>query len=164
MVLCTNKRIIFELIINCTTVMKTKSRFSQNVYAISDRIWCDKYLRHTTTEKYVVFAWLRYLTEQNGWNKVLEIEIPRLVNFFLNPFIAFPYYCSIWRRCCGDHMRPHCVRMASSWRPRRPHCAVTALPLRTHCAHTALIQIAVGTLSHGAHFVHAQRARRGMAS
>ena len=61
-------------------------------------------------------------------------------------------------------MRPHCVRTASSWRPRRPHCAVTALPLRTHGVHTALIQIAVGTPSHGAHFVHAQSARRGMAS
>ena len=25
---------------------------SRNVYAISDRIWCNKNLRHTTTEKY----------------------------------------------------------------------------------------------------------------
>ena len=32
--------------------MKTNSRFSRNVYAISDRIWCNKHLRHTTTEKY----------------------------------------------------------------------------------------------------------------
>ena len=32
--------------------MKTNSRFLRNVYAISDRIWCDKHLRHTTTEKY----------------------------------------------------------------------------------------------------------------
>ena len=38
MVLFTNKRIIFELIINCTVVMKTKSRFSRNVFAISDRM------------------------------------------------------------------------------------------------------------------------------
>ena len=28
------------------------SPFSRNVYAISDRIWCNKHLRHTTTEKY----------------------------------------------------------------------------------------------------------------
>ena len=28
------------------------SRFSRNVYAINDRIWCYKHLRHTTTEKY----------------------------------------------------------------------------------------------------------------
>ena len=81
-------------------------------------------------------------------NKVLENEILRFVHFY--PFIAFPYYCSIWRRSCGDHMGPRCVRTASWWRPRRPHCAVTALPLRTHCVHTALIQIAVGTPSHGA--------------
>ena len=32
--------------------MKTNSRFSQNVYALSDRIWCNKHLSHTTTEKY----------------------------------------------------------------------------------------------------------------
>ena len=32
--------------------MKTNSRFSRNVYAISDRIWCNKHLKHTTTEKY----------------------------------------------------------------------------------------------------------------
>ena len=41
---------IFALIINCTIIMKTNSRFSRNVYAISDRIWCNKHLRHTTTE------------------------------------------------------------------------------------------------------------------
>ena len=27
------------------------SRFSRNVYTISDRIWCNKHLRHATTEK-----------------------------------------------------------------------------------------------------------------
>ena len=32
--------------------MKTNSRFSRNVYAICKRIWCNKHLRHTTTEKY----------------------------------------------------------------------------------------------------------------
>ena len=32
--------------------MKTNSLFSLNAYAISDRIWCNKHLRHTTTEKY----------------------------------------------------------------------------------------------------------------
>ena len=93
-------------------------------------------------------------------NKVLEIEIPRFVNVFLIPSL----HSHIIVVNGGDHMRPHCVRTASSWRPRRPHCAVTALPLRTHGIHTALIQIAVGTPSHGAHFVHAQSARHGMAS
>ena len=33
-------------------IMKTNSRFSRNVYAISNRIWCNKHLRPTTTEKY----------------------------------------------------------------------------------------------------------------
>ena len=32
--------------------MKTNSRFSRNVYAMSNRISCKKHLRHTTTEKY----------------------------------------------------------------------------------------------------------------
>ena len=31
---------------------ETNSRFSRNVYAIGDRIWCNKHIRHTTTEKY----------------------------------------------------------------------------------------------------------------
>ena len=43
---------LFALIINCTILMKTKSRFSWNVYTISDKILCNKHLRHTTTEKY----------------------------------------------------------------------------------------------------------------
>ena len=43
---------LFALIINCTIIMKTNSRFSRNVYAISDRILCNKHPRHTTTEKY----------------------------------------------------------------------------------------------------------------
>ena len=33
-------------------IMKTNSRFSRNVYAISNRVWCDKHLRHTTTQAY----------------------------------------------------------------------------------------------------------------
>ena len=41
---------IFELIINCKIIMKTNSRFSRKVYAISDRIWCNKHV--TTAEKY----------------------------------------------------------------------------------------------------------------
>ena len=32
--------------------MKTDSWFTQNVYAINNIIWCNKHLRHTTTEKY----------------------------------------------------------------------------------------------------------------
>ena len=51
--ICKPKRIqLFLLILNCTIVMKTQSRFFPNVYAISDRIWCNTHLRHTPTEKY----------------------------------------------------------------------------------------------------------------
>ena len=41
-----------RLCINCTILMKTNSRFSRNVYTISDKIWCNKHLRRTTAEKY----------------------------------------------------------------------------------------------------------------
>ena len=45
--ICKPKRIrLFELIINCTIIMKTKSRFSRTVYAITDRMWCNKHLKH----------------------------------------------------------------------------------------------------------------------
>ena len=38
------KRIrLFALITNCTIIMKTNSRFSRNVYAISNRILCNKH-------------------------------------------------------------------------------------------------------------------------
>ena len=51
--ICKPKHIrIFALILNCTIIMKTNSQFSRNVYAISDGIWCNKHLRHTTMEKY----------------------------------------------------------------------------------------------------------------
>ena len=51
--ICKPKRIrLFALIINCTILMKTNLRFSRIVYTISERIWCNKHLRHTTTEKY----------------------------------------------------------------------------------------------------------------
>ena len=43
---------LFALIINCIIIMKTKARFSPNVYATSDKIWCNKHLRHTATDKY----------------------------------------------------------------------------------------------------------------
>ena len=51
--ICKPKRIrLFAFIINSTILMKTNFRFSRNVFTISDRIWCNKHLRHTTTEKY----------------------------------------------------------------------------------------------------------------
>ena len=46
------KATVFTLVINCTILMKANSHFSRNVYTISDRIWCNKHLRQTTTKKY----------------------------------------------------------------------------------------------------------------
>ena len=153
------KRIrIFELIMNCTITMKTKSRFSRNVYAISDRIWCNRHLRHTATD----ICGIRLIAIFNR-TKWLKIRFWKLKFWDLS--ILYPSLHSRFIAvCCGVLAAIICVPAACARRPRRPHCAVTALPLRTHCVHTALIQIAVGTPSHGAHFVHAQSARRGMAS
>ena len=54
---CKPKRIrLFALIINCAMIMKNKSRFSQNVYAISDRIWCNKHLKYTNTENIIIMG------------------------------------------------------------------------------------------------------------
>ena len=37
-------------------MVMTKSQFSRNVYAIRDRIWCNKHLRHTTTENMITMG------------------------------------------------------------------------------------------------------------
>ena len=52
MIFKTNRFRLFALIINCTIMIKTNSRFSRNVYAIRNRIWCNNHLRQTTTETY----------------------------------------------------------------------------------------------------------------
>ena len=114
--------------------MKTKSRFSRNVYAISDRIWCNKHLRHTTTEKYVVFAWLRYLPNKMAENKVLEIEIPRFVNVFLIPSLhsrTIVVYGGVLAAII-------CVATACARRPRGALGDLTALLLRCRCEPTAI--------------------------
>ena len=52
--ICKPNRIrLFALIINCIVIMKTKSPFPWNICAIRDRIWCNKHLRHTTTENMI---------------------------------------------------------------------------------------------------------------
>ena len=57
MLYCKPKRIrLLELIINCTIIIETKPRLSRNIYAISDRIWCNKHLRHTTTENMITMG------------------------------------------------------------------------------------------------------------
>ena len=45
---------LFALIINCTIIVKTKSRFSQNIYAISDRIWCKTNISGTQPRKNMI--------------------------------------------------------------------------------------------------------------
>ena len=118
---------IFELIINWIIVTKTKSRFSRNVYAINDRIWCNKQLRHTTTEKYVVFA-----KNKMAENKVLEIEISRFVNVF------FPSLHSRIIVVYGGVLAAIiCVPTACARRPRGAPGDLTALLLRCRCEPTA---------------------------
>ena len=83
MVLCTNKRIIFELILKLHNSNGNKIPVSRNVCAISDRMWCNKHLRHTTTENMWYSPDCDIQSNKMAENKVLEIEIPRFVNVFL---------------------------------------------------------------------------------
>ena len=51
--ICKPKRVkLFALIIIRTIIMNTKSWSSRNAYAMSDKIWYNKHLRHQATEKY----------------------------------------------------------------------------------------------------------------
>ena len=69
------KRIrLFALIIHCTIITKTNSRFYRNVYAISDRIWCNKHLRHTTTKK----------CDNNGKSGYFRVDDDHNAHFIVN--------------------------------------------------------------------------------
>ena len=54
--ICKPKSIrLFAHIINHTIILKIP-RFSRNVYAISDRIWCNKHPRHIITENVITMG------------------------------------------------------------------------------------------------------------
>ena len=55
--------------------MKTNSRFSRNTYAISDRIWWNKHLRHTTTEKY----------DHNGKGGYFRFDDDNNTSYYITP-------------------------------------------------------------------------------
>ena len=78
--------------------MKTKSRFSRNVYAISDRIWCNRHLRHTATEKYDnngKGGYLRFDDDNNmSYRYILSITCTKMGQ--LNTYN--PIYCNETRR------------------------------------------------------------------
>ena len=85
------KRIrIFALIIPCTIIMETKSRYTQNVYAISDRTWCNKHLRHTTTENIIMgtvdTSDLMYYQYKKSHHKAKKVSRP----FYLMKKIPIP--------------------------------------------------------------------------
>ena len=58
-------------------MMRTKSQFSRNVYAIRDKIRCNKHLRHTTTEKYDnnVKDWYFRFDDDNKMSKKFVLSI-----------------------------------------------------------------------------------------
>ena len=73
--------------------MKTNSRISRNVYAISDRIWCNKHRRHTTTEKYDnngTGGYFRFDDDNNMSYSILSITYTEMGQ--LNTYN--PLYCN----------------------------------------------------------------------
>ena len=74
--------------------MKTNSRFSRNVYAISDRMWCNKLLRHTSTEKYDnngKGGYFRFDDDDNMSNRYI-LSVPYTEMGQLNTYN--PIYCN----------------------------------------------------------------------
>ena len=91
---------LFALIMNCTITMKTKSRFSRNVYAISDRVWRKSYLRHTTADKY----------DKNGKDWYFQFDDDNKMSYIHMIFLVwaeiYPIHTSIWlRSSAGFHDR-----------------------------------------------------------
>ena len=73
---------------------ENKFRFSRYVYAISDRIWCNKHLRHTATEKYdnnVKGGYFRFDDDNNmSYRCILSIAYTEMCQ--LNTYN--PIYCN----------------------------------------------------------------------
>ena len=66
-------------------MMRTKSQFSRNVYAISDRIWYNKHLKHTTTEKY----------DNNGKGWYLRFDDDNNMSYKYILSITWPEMCQL---------------------------------------------------------------------
>ena len=110
---CTPKRIrLFALIINCTIIMmKIHSWFSRNVYAISDRTWCNKnlYLSGTqprqnmttmgkvdTSDLIMIITWAIDISFQS--------HILKMVSWtHTTPYIVMKKKMSCWRDCFGRY-------------------------------------------------------------
>ena len=92
---------ICALIINCTIIMKTNSRFSRNVYAISDRIWCNKHLRHTTTEKY----------DNNGKGGYFRFDDDNNISYRYR----HQAWCVVWY-CSDRHLEISCYLEHYVWK------------------------------------------------
>ena len=120
--ICKPKRIrLFALIINCIILKKTNSRFSQNVYTISDRTWCNKHLRHTTTEKYEnnwKGGYFRFHDDNNmsyryilsitllkwaSWTQTTPYSVMKIKGYHtINDsrlYITIPWMLCVWYKC-----------------------------------------------------------------
>ena len=80
--------------------MKTNLRFSRNVCTISDRTWCNKHLRHTTTEKY----------EKNGKGGYFRFDVDNNM--------SYRYILSIT------------LLKRASWTPTTPYCIIQSEVIR----------------------------------
>ena len=92
--ICKPKRIrLFALIINCAIIMKTKSRYSRNIYSISDRIWCIKHLRHIATKK----------CDQHSLRLILRFDNDNNMSYI---YICTPFNHLNWNEPL-EHIQPH---------------------------------------------------------
>ena len=113
--------------------MKTKSRFSRNVYAMSDRIWCNKHLRHTATEKICIR--LIAIFNRTKWLiiRFWKLKFRDLSMFFLIPSL----HSRIIVVYGGVLAAIICVPTACARRPRGALGDPTALLPRCRCEPTA---------------------------
>ena len=101
---------LFALIINFPVIKKTKCR---KVYAISDRIWCNKHLKHTTTE-YNMITMGKVDTSDlimiMTWAVDVSFQSPKLKFAgwtHISPYnvILTAYFCvSKWQSCVDVYM------------------------------------------------------------
>ena len=113
--------------------MKTKSRFSRNVYAISNRIWCNKHLRHNHGK--ICGIRLIAIFNRTKWLKIRfwKLKFRDLSMFFLIPSL----HSRIILVYGGVLAAIICVPTACARRPRSALGDLSALLLRCRCEPTA---------------------------
>ena len=115
----------FALIINCTMIMKTNSRFSRHIYAISNRIWWNKHPRHTTTVKYDNNGKGGYFRFHDDNNMSLIRDDKSITLTLSQCTLAGPVYTGMPLEC---HWLIQCT-LGYHWATQRILAAYTGTPL-----------------------------------